>query len=318
MDSATAAIVLDFPLFLRLYSDGRVERFSGTDVVPTSTNPVTGVQSKDIVIDTNTDLSARLFVPKITNPNQKLPLVVYFHGGGFCIETAFSPQYHNYADSLAAEANAVVLSVNYRRAPEHPLPIAYNDSWAAIQWVASHSTNGGPEVWLKDYVDFNRIFFAGDSAGANIAHNMGIRVGSEGLDRVRIVGIVLIHPYFGGKEPIGGEIGNVRGKSFSDKLWMFACPSSSGSDDPMMNPAMEPGLLGLGCEKVLVCVAEKDFLRDRGWHYKEELGKSGWGGVVEVMEAVGEDHVFHLLNPTCDNAVAMLKRVVAFINEDKA
>ncbi|XP_057493253.1 probable carboxylesterase 7, partial [Actinidia eriantha] len=173
---------------------------------PPSINPKTGVQSKDIVVDPNTALSARIFIPKITKPNQKPPLVIYFHGGGFCIETAFSPQIYNYADSLAAEANTVVLSVNYRRAPEHPLPIAYNNSWAAIQWVASHSTNGGPEVWLKDYVDFNRFFFAGDSAGANIAHNMGIRVGWEVQDRVKVVGIVLIHPYFGGKEPIGGEI----------------------------------------------------------------------------------------------------------------
>ena len=62
------------------------------------------------------------------------------------------------------------------------------------------------------------------------------------------------------------------------------------------------------------CVAEKDALKDRGWYYKEVVEKSGWQGVVDVMEAKEEDHVFHLFNPQCENAVAMLKAIVSFIN----
>jgi acetyl esterase/lipase len=54
----------------------------------------------------------------------------------------------------------------------------------------------------------------------------------------------------------------------------------------------------LGCSKVLVAVAEKDLLRDRGLLYCEALKKCGWGGAVETMEAEGEGHVFHLFNPT--------------------
>ncbi|KAI8532845.1 hypothetical protein RHMOL_Rhmol11G0246200 [Rhododendron molle] len=208
----------------------------------------------------------------------------------------------------------MVVSVDYRRAPEHPLPAAYDDSWAAIKWAASHSKGGGPEVWLNECVDFDSVFFAGDSAGANIAHHMGIRVGSENPDGFKLVGIALIHPYFGGEEPIGGERDNAAGKAMCDKLWLLTCPTSSGSDDPLFNPGKDPNFSKMGCGKVLVCVGEKDMLRDRGWYYKEELVKSGWGGVVEVMEAEGENHVFHLINPTCDNAVAMLKRLAAFMN----
>ncbi|KAL7236639.1 hypothetical protein ACSBR1_019854 [Camellia fascicularis] len=319
MASSTAEeLVHEFPYFLRVNKDGSVQRLTGNDIVPPSPNPDTGVQSKDVVIDPETDLSARLYIPKTPNPNHKLPLLVYFHGGGFCIETASSPTYHNYLNSLVAEANIVAVSVDYRRAPEHPLPVAYDDSWAAVNWVASHSTSNGGEVWLKDYVDFDHVFFAGDSAGANIAHNMAIRVGSDGLDGVKLVGMVLIHPYFGGKGLIGSEGTNMMGKVFSDKLWIFAHPSSSGSDDPLFNPVMDPNFSNLGCNKVLVCVAEKDLLRERGWYYKEKLGKSAWGGVVEIMEAMGENHVFHLFNPTCDNAVTMLGRVASFLNEDKA
>ncbi|CBI32438.3 unnamed protein product, partial [Vitis vinifera] len=206
-----------------------------------------------------------LYIPKINDQSQKLPLLVYFHGGAFCIETFSSPTYHNYLDSLVAEANVVAVSIEYRRAPEHPLPVAYDDCWAAVKWLVSHSNSQGPEPWLNDYADLDRLFFAGDSAGANLSHNMAIRAGTRGHEL---------------------------GSGLVDSLWLFV----------------------LGCQRVLVFVAEKDTLRDRGWFYHETLGKSGWSGVVEVMEAEGEDHVFHLFNPTCDKAVAMLKQMAMFLN----
>ena len=68
-----------------------------------------------------------------------------------------------------SEANVVAISVNYRKAPEHPIPAAYEDSWAAFQWVESHCNNGGPEAWLNEHVDFERVFLAGESSGANVA-----------------------------------------------------------------------------------------------------------------------------------------------------
>lgn len=306
----------NFPPFLRVFKDGKVERFVGTDSVPPSLNIETGVNSKDIVIDPETGVSARLYIPKINDQSQKLPLLVYFHGGAFCIETFSSPTYHNYLDSLVAEANVVAVSIEYRRAPEHPLPVAYDDCWAAVKWVVSHSNSQGPEPWLNDYADLDRLFFAGDSAGANLSHNMAIRAGTRGheLGSVKVSGIILIHPYFWGKDPVGAEVKDLQKKGLVDSLWLFVCPTTSGCDDPLINPATDPKLASLGCQRVLVFVAEKDTLRDRGWFYHETLGKSGWSGVVEVMETEGEDHVFHLFNPTCDKAVAMLKQMAMFLN----
>ncbi|XP_059647768.1 probable carboxylesterase 2 [Cornus florida] len=316
MASTTNEVVYELPNFIRVYKDGKFERLSGTDVVPASTDPDTGVQSKDVIISPETGVGARVYIPKTTNPGQKLPLLVYFHGGGFVIETAYSPTYHNYLNSLVAEANVVVASIDYRRAPEHLLPVAYDDSWTGVKWVASHSNGGGDEEWLKEYADFERVYFAGDSAGANLAHNMAIRVGPGGLDGIKLVGIVLVHPYFWGKDPIGSE--DISKREFVDKLWVYVNPGTSGSDDPLINPVMDPKFPSLGCAKVLVCVAEKDLLRDRGWNYRESLGKSGWGGVIDIMEAKEEDHVFHLFKPTCENALAMLKKVASFMNEEKA
>ncbi|OVA10450.1 Origin recognition complex [Macleaya cordata] len=314
-------VAYEVPPYFRVYKDGRVERFvvyQDEFVPPSLEDPKTGVSSKDVVIVPESGVSARLYLPKITHQphpqeHKKLPLLIYFHGGAFCVRTAFTPRYHNYLNSVVAEANVVAVSVDYRRAPEHHLPVAHEDSWAALQWVLSHSNGQGPETWFNDHADFDRVFLAGDSAGANIAQNMAIRAGVNGF---KLSGVILIHPYFWGVEPIGSEGNDMNVKEKVDKLWLTLCPSTTGNDDPLINPASDPNLSSLGCNKVLVCVAEKDILRDRGWFYYETLGKSGWGGVVEIMESEGENHVFYLLNPSSENAVYMMKRLVSFLNED--
>ncbi|KAJ7967440.1 Alpha/beta hydrolase fold [Quillaja saponaria] len=306
----------DLSPYMKIYKDGRLERIAGKDVVHPSFDPKTNVESKDVVISSEPDISARLFIPKITNQNQKLPVFVYFHGGAFIIETPFSPNYHNYVNSVASQANVVAVSVHYRRAPEHPVPIAHEDSWTAIKWVASHLNGNGPEEWLNRHADLGRVFFSGDSAGANIAHHMAIRVGTERLDSIKLQGIVLVHPFFWGVKPVGSEATEPEKRTTADQLWRFACPATSSSDDPLINPAKDPKLGSLGCGRVLVCVAEKDDMFSRGWYYKELLEKSEWDGVVEVFETKEEGHVFHTTNPSCENALALLNHIVSFINHN--
>lgn len=310
MDSSNE-IAHDFSPLLRIYKDGRVERLLGTATVPPSDpDPSTGVSSKDILICPSTGLSARLYLPKPPHPPpHKLPILVYFHGGGFCIESASSPTYHLFLNTLVAEAHVLAVSVDYRLAPEHPLPAAYDDSWAALQWLSAP----GADPWLTEHGDFSLLFVAGDSAGANIAHQMVMR--SNGGD-LSIHGAVLIHPFFWGVEPIGNEPREPPHKGMVDNMWKFVCPSTNGCDDPLINPTAEgaPSLKGLPCRRVLVCVAQRDFLKDRGWAYYHALASCGWEGVVEMIEAEDEDHVFHLLKPTCEEAGALMKRVAGFLN----
>ncbi|KAI3844367.1 hypothetical protein MKX03_008701 [Papaver bracteatum] len=315
MEAINSGLAYELLPYLKVYKNGRVERLSHyrDEFVPQSIfrDLKMSVSSKDVVIVPQTGLSARL-----SSQKKKLPLLVYFHSGAFCTYSAFNPRYHDYLNSLVAEANVVAVSVEYRRAPENPLPVAYEDSWAALKWVLSHSLSDqqGHEIWLSDHVDFNRIILGGDSSGANIAHNMAIRarITPEQIFDLKLWGVVLVHPHFWGTEPIGVEKLDMDLKQRVDKLWLTVCPTTTtGNDDPLINPATDPNLSRLGCNKVLVCVAEKDLLRDRGWFYYETLKKSGWEGVVEIMESKGEGHVFHLHNPSSENTLNMMKFLVS-------
>lgn len=298
-----------FP-FVRVYTTGRVERILQTDVLPPGLDPDTGVLSRDVTLRPDTGLSVRLYLPPDTaaaDAAKKLPVLVYYHGGGFVIETASSPTYHNYLNSLVARAGVLAVSVDYRRAPEHPLPAAYEDSWAALEWAT-----GAADPWLADHGDLRRVFLAGDSAGANIAHHIAMRAGKDEKG-VQLEGVALVHPYFWGREPVGSEARDAPARAFAGALWRLVCPSSSDGDgdDPRINPV---GLEGLGCRRVLVSVAAEDTLRERGVDYYERLRRSGWGGAAELAETDGVGHVFHLQDPKCDKAAAEMDRMVAFLN----
>ncbi|CAN4091216.1 unnamed protein product [Withania somnifera] len=117
-----------------------------------------------------------------------------------------------------------------------------------------------------------------------------------------IVGMALIHPLFGNDEP--------------DEYCSFVFPGCAGLDDPRINPAAHPRLLSsLVCLKNMVFTAEKDFLRERSLGYYDALKKSGKKGEVQIMETQKKDHVFHLLEPTCDEAAVLMKRLVDFFND---
>lgn len=281
----------DFSPLFRQYKSGRVERSSCTTTTfPPPFDPATGVSSKLAVINPSTPLSACLYLPANPPPAAStLPILLYFHGGAFCIESSFSNTYHPHLTSLSSLARLLIVSVDYRLAPEHPLPAAYDDCWSAVQWAHSRA-----DPWLARFADPRRVFLAGDSAGANIAHRMAVRAGAEG--GLSFEGMALVHPYFWGSEAVGGE-GRDRGwREWMDGLWMAVSGGAKGVDDVWINPMAEERevVRRMGCRRAVVFVAERDPLRERGRAYGEFLRGSGWGGDVEIVETEGEGHVFHL------------------------
>ncbi|XVF36239.1 hypothetical protein REPUB_Repub19eG0041100 [Reevesia pubescens] len=323
MGSNASEVALDLFPYLKVYKDGTVERIAGIGVASPGLDPETNVLSKDIVIVPETGVSARIYRPNLVSKDQKLPVVVYLHGGAFCVASPAFPNYHTSLNKLVAEANIVALSVDYRLVPEFPLPTAYEDSWATLQWIASHKEeeDGDHEDWIKDYGDLDQVFLVGDSAGANIGHHLALRIKDSDLGQnLKILGIGMINPYFWGTNRIGSELSNQFRKELVDKWWLYVCPSDKGCDDPLINPFVDgsPDLSGLACDRILIIVAEKDILKDRGRFYYDKLVKSGWKGKAEIMESEGEDHVFHIFNPDCAKAKSLIKRLASFLNQGKA
>ncbi|KAG5526490.1 hypothetical protein RHGRI_032684 [Rhododendron griersonianum] len=307
-----------FQFFFKVYKNGTIEKLDGHGLdVLASLDSETGVQTKDIVISPETNVSARLYATKDAATSEggvPLPLLIYFHGGGFSTGTAAYYAFHQFVSSVVAKGKVVAVSVSYRLAPEHCLPIGYDDSWAAVKWVASHAGGGGAEPWLKERVDFNSVYFLGESAGGNIAHNMAMRFGSEKLDGVELMGIVLIHPYFLLKKPTRSLLAvNEEMRNNITKLWPYVCPSTSGPSDPRVNPVADPDLKKLGGKRVLICLAEQDPLLDAGKKYGQALRREG-GKVVKRFVSKGKSHVFHLREPNSKEALDLIDRVVSFVN----
>lgn len=166
----------------------------------------------------------------------------------------------------------VVVSVDYRRSPEHRYPCAYDDGWNALKWVKSR-------IWLQSGKDSNvYVYLAGDSSGGNIAHNVAVRATKEG---VKVLGNILLHPMFGGQERTESEK-NLDGKYFvtiqdRDWYWRAYLPEGEDRDHPACNPFGPRGqsLKGVNFSKSLVVVAGLDLVQDWQLAYVDGLKKTG-------------------------------------------
>ncbi|MEJ7740583.1 MAG: alpha/beta hydrolase [Chitinophagaceae bacterium] len=122
---------------------------------------------KDIPVDEG-QIHLRIYTPK--TGKTVYPVIVYYHGGGWVIG---SPDVYNAStQALSEKANAIVVSVVYRKAPEYKFPTAHNDSYAAYDWVVRNASS------IKG--DPNRIAVAGESAGGNLAAAVSMMARDKG------------------------------------------------------------------------------------------------------------------------------------------
>ncbi|XP_055816851.1 carboxylesterase 1-like [Solanum dulcamara] len=252
------------------------------------------VYMKDFVINPTKGTIARIIIPReVLNSENKLPLVVYFHGGGFVMEvTVDKPILQKFYATLAVEIPAIIVSVDYRYAPENRLPAAYDDCVESLYWIKNT-----PDELLKRYADLSKCFLLGTSAGGNIAYNVGLRVSevSESLKPLEIKGLILHHAFFGGNERTKSELRLARDKilslNLSDILWELGLPIGSDRDHPYSNPMVEiqsnenffdqVKILGW---KILIINCDGDPLIDRQIEVSKVLKEKG----VQVVDSFSE------------------------------
>ncbi|KAL5217600.1 hypothetical protein ABZP36_018284 [Zizania latifolia] len=310
---------------LQLLSDGTVIRLADYNILPLPVLPPAlsaAVQWKDVVYDAGSGLKLRVYRPPRAVIGEKLPVLVYFHGGGYAIGSFEMENFHACCLRFAYELPAVVLSADYRLAPEHRLPAAHDDAASVMSWVRDQAVavgDGAGDPWLAESAHFGRVFVSGDSAGGGIVHQVAVRLGSGLLvvDPVRVAGCVPLFPYFGGEERSRSEAEYPPGPyltlPLSDQGWRLALPPGATRDHPLCNPfgPESPALDAVALPPLLVVVSQLDLLRDRGVDYVERL--RAMGKTAELVEFEGQHHGFFYIEPFGDAGDELVRVVKRFV-----
>lgn len=146
--------------------------------------------------------------------------------------------FQDFCAILAVETKSVIVSVDYRLAPEHRLPAAYNDCVEALHWIKTTQ-----DEWLARFADLSNCFLMGISAGGNIAYQVGLSAISvvHNLAPVKIKGLILQQPFFGAAERTGSELksdGRIFTLNMSDLMWELSLPIGVDRDHEYCNPTV--------------------------------------------------------------------------------
>jgi acetyl esterase len=220
---------------------------------------------------------------RIYTPEARLPVgvLVFFHGGGWVLGDLAS--HDNLCRALANSAGCLVVSVDYRLAPEHKFPAAPNDCYAATKWVAQNAASFGG--------DPARIAVGGDSAGGNLAAAVALMARDGGGPRIAFQ--LLIYPVtdasldFPSHREFADD-GYVLSRGDMKWFWDHYLETSADGENPLASPLRAKNLAGL--PPALVQTASLDPLRDEGEAYAAALKKAG--NTVTLTRYDGVTHGF--------------------------
>ncbi len=239
--------------------------------------PPHALDIRDLVIDTPVPLEVRFYRPQ-ASAGSALPAMLYFHGGGFTNGDLDSQDAACCA--MATLADCTVMSVNYRKLPQHRFPAAFDDAVAAVRWLAAHAQEQG--------VDTARIGVGGDSSGANIALAAALALRGE----ITLQALWLAYPIVGNNFDTESYIANAEAPLLTRARCQRILDDYFGADiahaDWRVAPLLATDFSGL--PPAVVLAAELDPLRSDAEILVQRLHHAGVDAVR--IDATGMPHAF--------------------------
>jgi len=233
------------------------------------------------------EIPVRVYTPEGAGPH---PALVYFHGGGFVIGSIET--HDGTCRDLTNGAGCVVVSVDYRLAPEAPYPAAPEDCLAATYWVAEHGGELG--------IDPSRIAVGGDSAGGNLATVVALMCRDQHGPALRhqlLIYPVTQHAFDTASYDRNGE-GYMLTRGMMEWFWRNYLTRPEAGSEALASPLLAPDLSGL--PPATVITAEFDPLLDEGEAYAERLREAGVD--VQLSRYDGVFHGFFGMGSAIDRA----------------
>lgn len=202
--------------------------------------------SKDVTLNADKKTWMRVYLPAKLPSNDnsvaRLPIIFFFHGGGWIQISTADAAVHENNNLISAEVPAIVVSVDCRLAPESRLPAQFEDAAEAVFWVRNQAAadHVDGDQWIRDYGDFHRCYLYGVGCGANIAFNAAVTMQAAELRPLKIAGVILNQPFFGGKQRTESEL-KMAGDEYlplpvQDLMWELALPVGADRDHRYCNP----------------------------------------------------------------------------------
>ncbi len=224
---------------------------------------------------------------RVYNPNPQAPspqpALIYIHGGGWSLDSIES--HDSVCRGLAGQADLVVLSTDYRLAPEHPFPAGLEDCYAATQWVC----NNAKQLNL----DPTRIALGGDSAGGNLT--AAVLMLAHDRHGASIAFQLLLYPCVHMKAQTESRTAFARGYLIDPDLLDWVLDSYGGKhdlNDPLLSPLLAEDLSFM--PPALVVTAGYDILRDEGKQYADSLQQQGVKCTYKCYEGLLHGFMNHM------------------------
>jgi len=249
---------------------------SGAGVLDIPPHKLARVEALQIPVRDGSRIAARLYAPAA----EALPLLVYFHGGGFTVGSVAT--HDSLCRHLSHLAHCAVVSVDYRLAPEHKFPTAVHDAWDAVQWLAGQGTSLG--------LDAGRLAVSGDSAGGTLAAVCSILARDAGLP---LALQLLFYPGCTAHQDTPShktfEKGFVLEESHITYFFNHYINSPADRDDWRFAPLNAPDVDGVA--PAWIGLAECDPLVDEGVMYADKLRLAGVPVDLEIYRGVVHEFI---------------------------